>query len=134
VLYGLLGAELTPAETAELQVEVGVTRRGGRRIEWALAARIDDVRVGLPREFAEPVLTGATESGNARELGPSLLQYDCAAYTAVGSAPIIFQRIAALVVQLLLIGDAGVTQEQLESLIGQALGLGFFHLALVDLR
>jgi hypothetical protein len=100
-LYGLLGAELTPRCSGRLVVQVAVSGRTEPQFIRSLAARIDDVRLGIPDEYAVSVLDGVSRTDESRSLGPGMVRFDRAAHGAVGSAQWLFQRLSAAIVRLL---------------------------------
>ena len=99
--YGLLGAEFVSGASGELRLQVAVSDNGGQRIDWSLASGIDEVRAGLPQEYAESMLDGALTADEVHGLGSGVLRFQHAAYAVVGSSPWIFQHLAVLVVRLL---------------------------------
>ncbi len=100
--YGLLGGILRPAPTDVLSIELNVSSPGERLFINSLAKEIDEVRVGLPEEYAEAVLSGvdvAKEQLNA--LAPGSLSICYAAHGAVGSSRVIFKHLATILVKIL---------------------------------
>lgn len=99
--YGLLGAELQENESGELIVAVPAdTPRPQIPFVGSLAAKVDEVVIGSTSEFAEAVL--ASLGNLPAELLPSgQLTFTYMAHGAVGSAGIVFGKLAAAVVRLL---------------------------------
>jgi hypothetical protein len=99
--YGLLGARLGSRSDPGLLLRVYESSgRGDRQYVGSLAQRVDDVRVGLPAEFASPVFEAA-RSEAANVLPPGVLEIDRAAYGSVGSSPRLFSWSCVLLVRLL---------------------------------
>jgi hypothetical protein len=99
--YGLLGMSFRRHGTDLVQVEVPYTDGAGASWPDALAARGDDVRLGLPSEYAMPVLDAIAEVG-ARRVPPGTLRVAEAAHGLVGSSPAFFRRLAVGAMGLLL--------------------------------
>lgn len=100
--YGLLGTELQVNAGSELLVAVPIDTPNPK-IPYvdSLAAKVDDVVIGSTPEFAEAVLASLRRLPS--ELLPSgQLNFTFMAHGAVGSAQIIFEKLAAAVVQLLI--------------------------------
>jgi hypothetical protein len=115
--YGLLGAEFVPQDSHVLLLQVSVSSADGRCFDAALAGAIDEVRFGLPREYAEGVLDGAAAAGAIHVLGSGVLRFRCAAHGKVGSSSNHFRRLAMLVVQLLCLNTESITEEEVAGLI-----------------
>ncbi len=113
-LYGLLGATLTPDRSGRLMLQVAASDDDGKPVDWSLASHIDDVRVGLPRQYAESVFDGAAGTHEIRGLGSGVLRFDRAAHGRVGSASIVFRQIAGSLVRLLAAGAESISVEELE--------------------
>jgi hypothetical protein len=99
--YALLGAELIEAESDGFEVCVSVNGDGplfGR----ALARGLDEVRIGLPSEYAQAVISRASRFAESIA-APSKrkLWFRWAAHGLVGSSPLIFEQVSGIVAQLL---------------------------------
>lgn len=116
-LYGLLGADFTPAEEQLLIVQVAISGAGENTINWSLAGRVDMVFVGIPQEFAIGVLDGACSAEEIRLLGPGVLNFCCAAYGHVGSSLAFFRRLSGAVVRLLASNNKLISQDELARLL-----------------
>jgi hypothetical protein len=103
--YGLLGVEVEPADSSFLTIKVGVSRASGPPLPKALAEVMDDVRIGLPAEYAEAVAEGAAK-GFARGISGcgGVLSFRCAAHGQVGSNVGTFSALAEVLVHLPWIG------------------------------
>lgn len=111
--YGLLGGEFSPmASTTLLRVDVfyGV----GDHVA-SLASGFDEVRAGLPREFARAVGAEIESLRGRVEVSPGVLTLSYAAHGLVGSSERMFRRLARWLVMSATTGD-GVPDEELLSL------------------
>ncbi len=99
VLYGILGATLSPTPGDMICVRVLKSIDIDVMVPWSLASRVDSVYIGLPDEYSAGVLEGA--SPNATILGPGTLTFNRAAHGLVGSSHAFFKRLATIVVDLL---------------------------------
>ena len=105
--YGLLGLEFAPGPAA-IEVIVPYSGPHGATLTDSLAGQIDDVRVGLPEEYAEAVLDALCAA--AVSLPSGVLRVCAAAHGRVGSSPKFFARLAAAVVSLMSEGDEDARQ------------------------
>ncbi|MCI0719495.1 MAG: hypothetical protein L0338_11090 [Acidobacteria bacterium] len=116
-LYGLLGAELQPNQSAALLIRVLTSRNGGERFPDSIALSSDETFVGLPEEFSQAVIEGATNQiAKVGGLGSGELVFGHAAHGLVGSAPVVFKWLADCLVQLLRKGE-GISQEELTEIL-----------------
>ena len=99
--YALLGAECLASEGSDLQVVLLISSNGPPYLN-SLALMPDDVRVGLPAEYANAVKRGvesvATSGGAPTSTS---LRVRWAAHGLVGSSPRIFETVSGLLVQLM---------------------------------
>lgn len=98
--YGLLGAELLESGRIDGELSVAVSGTGLPMLE-SLAAMPDDVRIGLPNEYANAVVSGVERVVNAGWRFEGELTFRWAAHAAVGSSSAFFAELAALVAGLL---------------------------------
>jgi hypothetical protein len=99
--YGLLGAELVASTTDGLEAVVCVNAAGSE-FTPSLALRRDEVRVGLPDEYARAVVVGIDEMAETIGLPTAAtLRFCWAAYGLVGSSPWVFKELTILIVRLL---------------------------------
>lgn len=116
--YGLLGAQFHGTEGTALRVEVSCSHDDGVSWPESLGASIDDVRLGLPHEYAEAISVGV----GAYAIGlfpPGRLTFTKAAYGLIGSSPRFFSLLAKCVVTLMHAGPLG--EDEMTSLIGRCL-------------
>jgi hypothetical protein len=100
-IYGLLGGQWKPDATGQLSVDVSVSAANERLLADSLAMKGDEVRVGLPAEYAKAVLAGvdmAKSELNALTAGK--LSINCAAHGAIGSCEAVYKHLAAILVKL----------------------------------
>jgi hypothetical protein len=117
--YGLLGISYEPRDAAGLRIEVGYGDAQGERWPSSLAETIDEVRTGLPKEYAQAVLDGFLEASRQPPNGVLVLVE--AAHGLAGSSPDFFRKIAAAGVGLLLLADAPKGVEALVAFLRSAL-------------
>jgi len=99
--YGLLGAEFQANASDELVVTVSVDT-SNPKIPYvdSLASKVDEVVVGSTHEYAESILTSLRHQPS--ELLPrGQLKFTFMAHSAVGSARIVFEKLASAVIRLL---------------------------------
>jgi hypothetical protein len=99
--YGLLGAEFQASASDELVVAVSIDTPSPK-IPYidSLAIKVDEVVVGSTPEYAEAVLTSLLHQ--PAELLPSgQLKFTFMAHGAVGSARVVFEKLASAVIRLL---------------------------------
>lgn len=101
-LYGLLGASFTPDMSARLVIQIAVSTGEDEQVfDDSLAARVDEVRIGLPLEYVNGISAGLFETENLRALGAGVLYFGWAAHGAVGSSRAVFRRLSSDIVLLL---------------------------------
>jgi hypothetical protein len=98
--YGLLGGYFAADTSARVTIALGVSGSTGERFRDSLGAATDDVRTGLPEEYANEVLAVAATLVTER-LGSGRLTIDEAAHGIVGSSRNLFGRLIRLVVRFL---------------------------------
>jgi hypothetical protein len=101
--YALLGAELIEAEADGFEICV-LVNDGGVPFLGSLAGRRDEVRVGLPAEYATAVVSGAVRIAESIAAPPKRkLWFRWAAHGLINSSPSIFEQVSGIVLQLLII-------------------------------
>lgn len=105
-MYGLLGAELTPAKSG-FTIEIASVRAPMGSFDDAIASKAsEDVRVGLLDEYSEAVFEGMSEIAVTKVALPcAKLTCDIAACGMVGSSEIIFKALGRALISLLLMPD-----------------------------
>lgn len=98
--YGLLGVCFEPTGDKVLRIEVPYSNEAGGSWPDSLAEGVDDVRLGLPSEFAKVVLDAAADSAS-RRFPPGSLRIVEAAHGMVGSSPNFFRRVIICVLELM---------------------------------
>ena len=117
VLYGLLGAKFIPNNSGKFSLEVLVSTNSEAVFQQSLAAKLDQVRIGLPSEYSQSVIDGTLHSLDQKSLeslGSGVLRFDKAAHGEIGSSNKFFRKIAATVVQLLMLDKASNEKEVTE--------------------
>jgi len=83
-------------------------------VDWALAARIDEVYPGMPLEYANSVLEGVL--GAEEILGSGVLRFETAAHGIVSSSRRMFRQLALDLVHLLSYKVESLSEEELTTL------------------
>jgi hypothetical protein len=100
-MYGLLGGQWTPDASGQFQVDVNVSAPNERLLADNLAIKGDEVRVGLPSEYAKAVAAGVDLAQVHLSILPSgKLLIDHAAHGAIGSCEAVYKHLAAVLVKL----------------------------------
>jgi hypothetical protein len=100
VEYGLLGMRFDRATDTVLQVEIPYSDGAGKPWSESLAAEIDDVALGLPREYAQPILDVVIRRA-AQRFPPGAIRVVEAAHGAVGSSARFFVGLATCGLKLM---------------------------------
>lgn len=111
--YGVLGGEFTRSSSGNEVEIIALIGSGSNRYQESIAARIDEVRVGLPREFADAVIRGAKTEVLNRGTPPGVLTFRWAAHGVVGSSPAIFEQLSSLVLRIMATPADCLTEERL---------------------
>lgn len=98
-LYGLLGAGHVPDESGRLQALVPLASGSGGVFESPLT-RVEPAYSGLPPEYGQFVVD-ALAAAPPVPAAAGLVRFDHAAHTVAGSAPLVFAKIAPLVLELM---------------------------------
>jgi hypothetical protein len=114
--YGLLELEFLPDDLARLRLEVPYSSMTGTAWPGALAGILDEVRLGLPKEYAPAVLASLSSAVEGR-IPSGVLRIVAAAHGLVGSSPNFFGKIARAAVELALLGEDEVPDDRLVSLL-----------------
>lgn len=96
---GMIGIQFVPGTLRQLQVEVGYSGIPGELYTNALAANLDEVRIGLPQEYASTVMESLVLRCQHR-LPPGVLRIVDAAHGLVGSSPSVFDRLTTAAMEL----------------------------------
>ena len=100
--YAMLGARFSGAGTGgKVEIAVNVAD-AGLRYPSALSGDLDEVRIGLPREYAAAVLEESKRAVLEKGTLPAgRLVVSCAAHGRVGSNRATFRRLASIIAQSL---------------------------------
>lgn len=121
-LYGLLGAEITPASNRQILIRVTTSGDCEPPFHDSIAFAFEDARIGLPAEYAESVFRGALRT--CAQIGKPFmgnLDFNCAAHGSVGSCSLIFEWLAAVVTSILSGSEQGSREEALIELLSAPL-------------
>jgi hypothetical protein len=114
--YALLGGELVQSEVDGLEVILPISSIGVPFAQ-SLALKADEVRSGIPEEYAGAVFAGIERvAGSTGIPVRSSLRFRWAAHGLVGSPSSIFEKVAGLIVQLLALPN-DVSEEQIVGLL-----------------
>lgn len=105
VEYGFLSVSFSASEEGRIRVEVPFSTQVGPLWTESLAATLDEVRIGLPKEYALAALD-AFSSALVGRLPPGELLVSEAAHGAAGSSQRFFGKLASAVVELMVLGTA----------------------------
>jgi hypothetical protein len=104
--YGMVGATFEPTRATATRVEVPYSADAGGRWSESIAAQIDDVRIGLPSEYASAVFD-AIVCGGKGGLPDGHLKVAFAAHGMVGSSPEFFAKLTTCVLDMMRVGCPG---------------------------
>jgi hypothetical protein len=105
-MYGLLGAELQPAEEG-FTIKLASTSSPLAPFEDAIASKTsEDVRGGLLDEYVQAVVDGMSEAAKQRQVLPrATVTCNLAACGMVGSSEAIFNALGKVLLNLLLMPE-----------------------------
>jgi len=109
--HGLLGVVYDPGRSGQLGTVVRYCSGGGERWQESLAGSIDDVRVGLPKEYSKAVLEGLLSG--LPEPSPGSLTIQEAAQGPIGSSPALFRALARAAAGLLFLNETNMMDDAL---------------------
>jgi hypothetical protein len=113
--YALLGGELIRSEVDGLEVILPISSIG-IPFGQSLALKADEVRCGIPEEYAGAVFAGIEKAASTTSIPvKSSLQFRWAAHGLVGSSSAIFEKVTGLIVQLLALPN-DASEEQIVAL------------------
>jgi hypothetical protein len=115
--YGLIGAHYLPDGSHILCVLVNTSPATGPTYADALAAQTDNVRIGLPAEYAEAVMEATSACLDRVHLGGGKLTFDRAAHGAVGSSPMYFSKLTSSCVELVALSRGAFSEEQIRQAV-----------------
>lgn len=116
VEYGLIGFQFVPDKLDRLQCEVGYSSMNGPSWPDALAAELDDVRLGLPREYSSAVVAALSSACEGR-MPSGVIRIMDAAHGLVGSSPNVFGRLTTAAVELALLVGAELPDDQVVKIL-----------------
>jgi len=115
IRYALLGATFVPGPGADLTIDLPVSEGTTDRIDWALAANVDEVRVGLKREYAEGIFGGLDSAGVT--LGSGRLNLGPGGHSKVGSSSSIFKHASRALLRILSLDHESPTDETIQGIL-----------------
>ena len=122
-MYGLLGGQWKPDATGQLSIEVNISAANERLLADSLALKGDEVRVGLPAEYAKAVLVGVDAAKKEMNvLTAGKLSINCAAHGAIGSCEAVYTHLAAMLVKLFNAGSLEPSDDELAKLFPPTFG------------
>lgn len=116
--YGLLGLRFVPANDTLVRVEIPYSSGAGDSWPDSLAAATDDVRLGLPREYADSIVA-ASVAYATRRFPAGAITVVAAAHGLIGSNARLFKKLAACALELMQVEHRG--DEQMACLLRQRL-------------
>ena len=116
-MYGLLGGQWKPGATGQLSVDVSVSATNERLLADSLAMKGDEVRVGLPVQYAKAVLAGVDMAkSELSALTAGKLSINCAAHGTIESCEEVYKHLAAILVKLFNAASLELSDEELVEL------------------
>lgn len=113
--YALVCGHFVPNDLGSLTLQLPVSSVPGQHLPWALAAGVDEVRAGLPEEFAESVADALSTAPG--RLGSGTLVLAPSAHAFVGSSASIFSRATAALVQVLALNPRDATEDIIRQIL-----------------
>jgi len=114
--YAFLGGELVHGDVDGLEVILPINANGDS-FAPSLALKSDEVRTGIPEEYAGAVFAGVERAADSTGIPVRFsLRFRWAAHGLVGSSRLIFERAAGLIVQLLALPN-DVSEQQIVALL-----------------
>lgn len=114
--YGLIGFQFVPDALNLLHCEVEYSGMHGPSWTDALAGTLDQVRLGLPKEYASAVMDALAYT--CRDRMPSgVLRIVDAAHGLVGSSPSMFGRLTTAAVEMALLAGAELPDAQMVKML-----------------
>jgi hypothetical protein len=113
--YALICGDFIPDDHGPCFVRLPVSDDSGMVLPWSLLGRYDEVRAGLPEEFAQHVLDAGSSA--AELLGSGVLTLAPAAYCAGRSSQWIFSRVTSALIEIMALIPETVTSETLAEII-----------------
>ncbi|MBI3867777.1 MAG: hypothetical protein HY299_04525 [Verrucomicrobia bacterium] len=112
-----------PGTTGQLSIDVSIAAANGSLFADNLAGKGDEVRVGLPAEYAQAVLAGVNlVKGELNTLPAGKLTINCAAHGAIGSCEAVYKHLAVILIKLFNAADAELSDEDLVKLFPSTFG------------
>ncbi len=113
-IYGMLGGHFTPDAKGQVSIDVNISSANERLFPDNLAGTRDEVRVGLPSEYAQSVVVGVDlAKGELNTLTAGIFSINCAAHGVMGSCDAVYKHLAAILVKLLNIASVEPSDEEL---------------------
>lgn len=116
VEYGLLGLAFDGDPAGRLRVEVGWSHAEGPSWKGSLVSGIDEVRLGLPEEYAIAVLRSLASTADGRFPSGTVRVCECA-HGLAGSSATFFALLGHAVAELMLLDGTELTDDRLMSLL-----------------
>ena len=103
IAYGLLGGRFIPSEQAPLVLDVVTSTSDAGQYSETLASKVsEDARIGLPMEYGKVVFNAAADAlSRSRHPLSGQIIIDHAVHGLVGSSPVMFERLASALIQII---------------------------------
>lgn len=122
-MYGLLGGQFDPDATDQLRIDVNTSGANERLLADNLAMMGDEVRVGLPTEYAQAVLVGVDlAKSELSSVASGRLSINCGAHGAIGSCEAVYKHLAAILLKVLNTESLELSDEKLLNLFPRTFG------------
>jgi hypothetical protein len=121
-LYGLLGGDFYPSPQKQFIAKVASGTTYEVPYAESIASTLDDVKIGLPQEYAGYIMEGIRETaGRLKDVPAGTLTVNCAAHGQIGSCGFIFEKLGAMLVRLLVSGNTPISEPDIISIISSEL-------------
>lgn len=116
--YACLGLDYEANSSNQLTFEITTSNDEGRILTGSLADIVDEVRVGLPQEFANAVLENLVAEMMPSHV-PGIVRVQRAAHGIVGSSTGMFGHLAKVVSRLMFYDVGALSEDELKGLINR---------------
>lgn len=114
--YACLGIDYVTSPSDQLTIEIAMSNDEGRIVKDLLADKVDEVRVGLPQDYANAVVESLLDEMKA-SLVPGTIRVQRAAHGIVGSSSRVFGLLTKLIVRLMFHDIESLTENEIKGLI-----------------
>ena len=113
--YALVCGHFVPNDLGRLSLQLPVCCVPGKQLPWSLYAGVDEVRAGMPEEYAQAVLDAMSAAPEV--LGSGTIVLAPTAHAIAGSSTSIFSRATSALVDIMALKPDDATNELLGRII-----------------